>query len=101
MRALARLADDLGGGYGDVTTRGNIQIREIEPGPSSSCSLALPNIGLSARGSGADNVRNITASPLAGIDAAEFLDTRPSTRRRCRWSSRTAATCSACRASST
>jgi len=31
MRALAGIASDLGGGYGDITTRGNIQIREIAP----------------------------------------------------------------------
>lgn len=77
MRALARLAEDLGGGYGDVTTRGNIQIREIEPRSVVELLTRLSDVGLSARGSGADNVRNITASPLAGIDAAELLDTRP------------------------
>jgi ferredoxin-nitrite reductase len=91
MRALACLADDLGGGYGDVTTRGNIQIREIEPRSVVELLTRLADVGLSARGSGADNVRNITASPLAGIDAAELLDTRPYAKAR-RWSSRTAAT---------
>ncbi|HTD88884.1 MAG TPA: NirA family protein, partial [Candidatus Binatia bacterium] len=29
------------------------------------------------RGSGVDNVRNITASPAAGIDSTEIIDTRP------------------------
>src|SRR5262249_7527341 len=37
----------------------------------------LLEIGLTARGSGVDNVRNITASPTAGIDPAELMDTRP------------------------
>ena len=29
------------------------------------------------RGAGADNARNITSSPLAGLDASELVDTRP------------------------
>src|SRR6185436_5120718 len=32
---------------------------------------------LTSKGSGVDNVRNITASPTAGIDPQELLDTRP------------------------
>ena len=32
MRALAGIATELGGGYGDLTTRGNIQIREMPRG---------------------------------------------------------------------
>ncbi|WP_204352118.1 hypothetical protein, partial [Klebsiella pneumoniae] len=30
-----------------------------------------------AKGSGADNIRNVTGSPLAGIDGQELIDTRP------------------------
>ncbi len=37
----------------------------------------LQELGLTSRGSGVDNVRNITASSTAGIDPAEFIDTRP------------------------
>lgn len=76
LRALAGIAADLGGGYGDVTTRGNLQIREIAPKSSIEVLMRLSDVGLSSRGAGADNVRNITASPLAGIDASELIDTR-------------------------
>ena len=34
-------------------------------------------LGLTARGSGADNIRNVTGSPTAGIDPQELIDTRP------------------------
>ncbi len=34
-------------------------------------------LGLTARGSGADNIRNITGSSTAGIDPQELIDTRP------------------------
>src|SRR6185437_9758494 len=37
----------------------------------------IQDLGLTSRGSGADNVRNITGSPTAGIDAEELIDTRP------------------------
>ncbi len=30
-----------------------------------------------ARGSGADNIRNVTGTPTAGIDPQELIDTRP------------------------
>jgi len=77
LRALAGIAADLGGGYGDVTTRANIQIREIAPKSIIDLLTRLSDAGLSSRGAGADNVRNITASPLAGIDPTELIDTRP------------------------
>jgi ferredoxin-nitrite reductase len=77
MRALASIASDLGGGYGDATTRGNIQIREIAPRSIVDVLTRLADAGLTSRGSGADNVRNITSSPLSGLDPSELIDTRP------------------------
>jgi ferredoxin-nitrite reductase len=77
MRALAAMAAEVGGGYGDVTTRGNIQIREIAPKHVVEVLTRLSDAALTSRGAGADNVRNITSSPLSGIDATELFDTRP------------------------
>ena len=37
----------------------------------------LQDLGLTATGSGADNIRNVTGTPTAGIDPQELLDTRP------------------------
>ena len=39
--------------------------------------LRLSELGLTSRGSGADNIRNVTGSPTAGIDPQELIDTRP------------------------
>jgi ferredoxin-nitrite reductase len=77
MRGLADAADAFGGGYADVTTRANLQIREIPALHGIDLLLALQDLGLTARGSGADNIRNITGSPTAGIDPQELYDTRP------------------------
>jgi ferredoxin-nitrite reductase len=77
MRGLADAADCFGGGYADVTTRANLQIREIGARHAVDMLLAVQALGLTSRGSGADNIRNITGSPTAGIDPQELLDTRP------------------------
>jgi ferredoxin-nitrite reductase len=80
LRGIAAIADDLGGGYADVTTRANLQIREIAAGAAPEILLRLSEIGLTSRGSGADNIRNVTGSPTAGIDPQELIDTRPHSR---------------------
>ena len=77
MRGLAEAAEAFGGGYADVTTRANLQIREIAARHAVDLLLAVQDLGLTARGSGADNIRNITGSPTAGIDRQELYDTRP------------------------
>jgi ferredoxin-nitrite reductase len=76
MRGLADAADSFGGGYADVTTRANLQIREIGAAHAVDMLLAVQALGLTSRGSGADNIRNITGSPTAGIDLQEIYDTR-------------------------
>ena len=74
---LADLAERYGGGYTHVTTRANIQIREIEAKNSVAMIEAVQDLGLCSRGSGADNIRNVTGTPTAGIDPQELIDTRP------------------------
>ena len=74
---IADLAERFGGGYAHVTTRANIQFREIGADNGINVLEGLYDLGLTARGSGADNIRNITGSPTAGIDSGELIDTRP------------------------
>ncbi len=81
MRGLADLAETYGGGYSHITTRNNLQIREIAPANAPDFLIALQELGLTSRGTGADNVRNITGSPAAGIDPQELIDTRDLARR--------------------
>ena len=77
FRGLADIADEWGGGSAQITTRANLQIREIQPRDMVRVLTKLQELGLTSRGSGVDNVRNITASPTAGIDRGELIDTRP------------------------
>lgn len=77
LRGVAAIADELAGGYADITTRANLQLREIPAPHAPEMLLRLSEIGLTSRGAGADNIRNITGSPTAGIDPQELIDTRP------------------------
>ncbi len=77
LAGLAALAERFGGGYADVTTRANLQIREIGAAHILDMLTGVQDLGLTSRGSGADNIRNLTGSPTAGIDAQELIDTRP------------------------
>ncbi len=74
---LADLAESCGGGYSHVTTRANLQIREILPKNAVRLIEGIQDLGLCSRGAGADNIRNVTGTPTAGIDPQELLDTRP------------------------
>ena len=74
---LADLAERHGGGYSHVTTRANLQVREIEPKNAVAMVEGILDLGLCSRGSGADNIRNVTGTPTAGIDPQELIDTRP------------------------
>ena len=74
---VADLAERYGGGYAHVTTRANLQVREIEAKNAVAMIEAIQELGLCSRGSGADNIRNVTGSPTAGIDPQELIDTRP------------------------
>ena len=77
LRAVAAIAEEFGGGYAHVTTRANLQVREIGPKHALQVLQRLADAGLTSRGAGADNIRNITGNPTAGIDPVELYDTRP------------------------
>jgi ferredoxin-nitrite reductase len=74
---VADLAERFAGGYAHVTTRANLQMREVEPKNAVAMIEAIQDLGLCSRGSGADNIRNVTGTPTAGIDPQELIDTRP------------------------
>jgi ferredoxin-nitrite reductase len=80
FEGVADLAERFGGGYSHVTTRANLQVREIKAENAPLLLEGLADLGLTAKGSGADNIRNVTGSATAGIDPLELLDTRPHAR---------------------
>ncbi len=76
-RGLAEIAQEWGPGHGDLTTRANLQIREIMPENCPKILMKLADLGLTSQGAGADNVRNITATPTSGFDPDEIIDVMP------------------------
>jgi ferredoxin-nitrite reductase len=77
LRGIAAMAADWGSGRVDITTRSNLQVREFQPKNIIRVLDKIRALGLSSRGSGADNIRNITASPITGLDTTELYDVAP------------------------
>ena len=64
---LARLAAELGDGRAELTSRGNVQLRGLTAAAASTLTSELVGAGLLPSLSH-DQVRNVLASPLAGLD---------------------------------
>jgi ferredoxin-nitrite reductase len=77
LRELAGLAEEIGNGCADITTRANLQLRELPPRAIIRALTRVQELGLTSRGSGADNIRNVTATPTSGFDRDELIDVRP------------------------
>jgi ferredoxin-nitrite reductase len=77
LRGIAQTAKDLTTGYCQITTRANLQIRLIQPRDAPEVLRRIQAIGLHTRGAGADNIRNLTSNPTAGIDPQELIDCTP------------------------
>lgn len=77
VRVLADIVQRYGeAGSADITTRQNLQLRGIRLEDMPDIFQQLKEAGMTSVQSGMDNVRNITASPVAGIDADELIDTQ-------------------------
>ena len=77
LSEMAKIVDRYGeNGSADITTRQNIQLRGVLIEDVPDIFDRLDRVGLTTVQSGMDNVRNITGSPVAGIDVAELIDTR-------------------------
>lgn len=77
MRTLAEVVQRYGeDGNADITTRQNIQLRGVRIEDLPDIFSKFEQSGLTSIQTGMDNVRNITGSPVAGIDADELIDTR-------------------------
>ncbi|PSF36649.1 ferredoxin--nitrite reductase [Aphanothece hegewaldii CCALA 016] len=77
MQTLGEVVQRYGeDGNGDITTRQNLQLRGVRIEDVPDIFRRLKAVGLTSVQSGMDNVRNITGSPVAGLDGDELIDTR-------------------------
>ncbi len=77
LRVIGELSVRFGRGFGELSTRQNVQLHWIELSHLPDVFAILDGVGLNLRGGCGDTVRNITGCPVAGLDADELFDTRP------------------------
>jgi precorrin-3B synthase len=76
-RAVAAAASEHAGGLIEATNRSNLQIRGVKAGAEQPLIDVLLAAGLGANSPGADDVRNLMVSPLAGLDPRAPVDVSP------------------------
>jgi ferredoxin-nitrite reductase len=74
IRALAHLANTYGNGVLDLTTRQQIQLRQLRIEHVPEIFRQMEEAGLCSLQTGMDNVRNIMTCPVAGLTAQEQFD---------------------------
>lgn len=74
---IANLVDRYSTGCLQITNRANLQIRELHSEIPPEVWQDLQELGLASRRVEVDPIRNMMASPTAGIDRQQLLDTRP------------------------
>ncbi len=77
LEAIADISEKYSTGNLHLTTRQNIQLHYVKLGDSPAVWAELSAAGLTAREACGNTVRNITASPKAGIDPYEPFDVAP------------------------
>jgi sulfite reductase beta subunit-like hemoprotein len=75
--ALAEMTERWGRGLAHVTTRQDLQIHHLEISDAPELQRLLAQAGISTLGACMDTVRNVTASPYAGVLADEVFDVTP------------------------
>ena len=77
LRSIADLAEQHARGIADITVRQNIQLHWITIEALPEVLERLWQCGLNTMGACGDVTRNVTACPLAGVDADEIADVSP------------------------
>jgi sulfite reductase (ferredoxin) len=74
LRTIAKLTRDHARGICDITTRQCIQMHWLTIESLPEILNELTKVGLTPKGACGDVVRNVTGSPLAGVDPEELID---------------------------
>jgi len=77
MRVLAEIAATHGNCLLDLTTRQQVQLRQIRIEDVPTIFAKMEEVGLNSMQTGMDNVRNIMTCPVAGLNPDEILDATP------------------------
>src|SRR3954452_11847213 len=74
LRTIGEISRAHGRGYGELTTRQNIQVHWIELAKLPEVLAALDAAGLTTVGACGDNVRAVTGCPVSGLDREELFE---------------------------
>ncbi len=77
FRVIADLSDQYGKGFGDLTTRQQIQLRWFTLADVPEIWRRLEDVGLHSKQTGMDNIRGVCGCPVAGLTPHELLDASP------------------------
>jgi ferredoxin-nitrite reductase len=77
LRALADIAGTYGNGILDLTTRQQVQLRQIRIEDVPVVFEKMDEAGLTSAQTGMDNVRGVMTCPVAGLSVDEVLDATP------------------------
>lgn len=77
LRALAGIAGTYGSGILDLTTRQQVQLRQIRIEDVPAVFARMEEVGLTSLQTGMDNVRGVMTCPVAGLSTDEVLDATP------------------------
>ncbi len=75
IRTLAELANTFGNGLLDLTTRQQLQLRQLTIKDVPEVFRRINDVGLCSVQTGMDNVRNIMTCPVSGLTSSELMDT--------------------------
>ncbi len=75
-KEIARVAYEFGHGIVDVTTRANVQVQGLSIEHLPEVRRRLEAVGLTAKQTGHDNIRNVFGHPFSGLMRGELIDTR-------------------------
>ena len=77
FRVLADISDDYGKGFGALTTRQQMQLREFGIDDVPDIWERLHSVGLVSLQTGMDNIRTVVGCPVAGLTPNELMDASP------------------------
>ncbi|MCS7223887.1 MAG: nitrite/sulfite reductase [Armatimonadetes bacterium] len=77
LRTIGLISEKFGKGYGEISTRQNIQLHWIRLDDLPEVLETLKSSGLTTAGGCGDTVRNITSCPVADVDRHQIFDVTP------------------------
>ena len=77
LRTMGEISQRFGRGFGELTTRQNIQLHWIQLAELPEVMRILDAARLTTVGACGDNVRTITSCPVAGVDREELFEVQP------------------------